>query len=477
MVSTDHIQVWNECLRIIKNNVKPAIYDAWFATTKAVSLKDDVLTIEVPSDAHMRQLEDSLFDILRATLIRVIGEKAQLNYLVKIVPGFNVNYSHQNSLVPDNPAVQFPPDENDLMNPFVLPGLRKLKIDTQLNPKYTFDNFVEGICNRLARTAGENVSKAPGNNPFNPLFIYGGSGLGKTHLAQAIGMKIKEDYPDKVVLYVSARTFKSQYVDASFYKDKNTHKNRITDFLHFYQMIDVLIVDDIQELAGSDGTQNAFFHVFNYLHTSGHQLILTSDCAPSSLQGLESRLLSRFKWGLSAELLMPDYETRLKIFKAKSAQEGITLSPEILEYLASNVRGNVRELEGTLISLLAHSTLNKEDITIDLARRVTERIVNNHTNELTFDKIRDTVCDYFKISQDQIVSKTRKREIVQARQIAMYLVRNLTQASLASIGSQMGGKDHATVLHACSTVQDLMETDKSVKHYVQELEKSLKLHN
>lgn len=470
----NHIQVWNECLKFIKSNVSSAIYEAWFATTRAVSLNDEILTIEVPSDAHMRQLEDTLFDILRASLLKVIGPSAKLNYMVKVVPGFNVNYSHQNSFIPNNPALPFPPDENDLMNPFVLPGLRKLNIETQLNPKYTFDNFVEGICNRLARTAGENVSKAPGNNPFNPLFIYGGSGLGKTHLAQAIGMKIKESYPDKVVQYVSARTFKTQYVDASFYKDKNTNKTRITDFLHFYQMIDVLIVDDIQELAGSDGTQNAFFHIFNYLHTSGGQLILTSDCAPNSLQGLESRLLSRFKWGLSAELLPPDYQTRLNILKVKSAQEGIELSNEILEYLAQNLRGNVRELEGTLISLLAHSTLNKEDITVDLAKRVTAQIVSQGSNEVTIDKIKSTVCDYFKISPEQIISKTRKREIVQARQIAMYLVRNLTQNSLASIGSQMGGKDHATVLHACSTIQDLMESDKSIKHYVQDLERVLK---
>lgn len=470
MLERNCFDIWRECLSFIKNNVDVAIYDAWFATIKPISLENNTLTIQVPSDAHMRQLEDVYFDILRSTLVRFIGPNVKLTYRVNVVPDISVDYHHQNTISPANPAVQFPPNEEDMMNPFVIPGLRKLRIDTQLNPKYTLENFIEGISNRLARSAGENVAKAPGNNPFNPFFIYGGSGLGKTHLAQAIGMKIKENFPEKVVLYVSAHTFKTQYIDATYGKNKN----KLTDFLHFYQMIDVLIVDDVQVFAGLEGTQNAFFHVFNHLHQMGHQLILTSDCAPSSLQGLENRLLSRFKWGLSAELLPPDYDTRLKIFKAKSLQEGIVLSDEIIQFLASQVKGSVRELEGTLISLLAHSTLNKENITLELAKKVTDQIVSTTSNDLSFDKIRDTVCDYFKISQEQIISKTRKREIVQARQIAMYLIRNLTQSSLALIGSKMGGKDHATVLHACSTVQDLMESDKSIKHYVHELEKQLK---
>ena len=301
------------------------------------------------------------------------------------------------------------------------------------------------------------------------MFIYGGSGLGKTHLSQAIGLRIKERLPDKIVLYVSAITFKTQFQSAVV-------GNKIPDFLHFYQQIDVLIIDDVQEFT-SKGTQNIFFHIFNYLHQAGKQIILTSDCPPGSLQGFDQRVLQRFKWGLSAELLPPDYETRLKIFKAKSENEGIVLPAEVIEYLANRVTGSVRELEGTILSLVAHATLNNENITLELAKKVTQQIINIDSSEISLERIRNTVCDYFKITPELIVSKTRKREIVQARQITMYLVRNLTKTSLASIGSQMGGKDHATVLHACNTVSDLIDTDRNIRHYVADLERQLKSNN
>ncbi len=472
------IEIWNQCLSIIRNNVSKAIYDSWFAPTKALSLVDDTLTIEVPSDEHMRHLEDSLINILGSSIKRVIGKNAKLSYVVNVLPDVRVSYQHQDLVISENPEVQFPTPPRDPMNPFIIPGLRKLRIPTQLNPKYTLDNFIEGSCNRLARSAAESVAKSPGNTPFNPIYIYGGSGLGKTHLAQAIGNKIKELFPSKVVLYISAHTFKTQYMDAvnrEFSSQQNAvnQKNKLTDFLHFYQLIDVLIVDDVQEFAGVPGTQNAFFHVFNYLHQSGHQLILTSDCPPSSMQGLDNRLLSRFKWGLHAELLSPDFETRLKLFKIKSLAEGIELSDEVIEYLATKVTGSVREIEGTLASFMAHSTILKEDITIDLAKKVTDQIVATESKELSVEKIRDAVCNYFKVSQEDIVSKVRKREIVQARQITMYLVRKLTKTSFASIGSQMGGKDHATVLHACNAVQDLIDTDKEIRRSVQELKHQL----
>lgn len=472
MENAKHIQVWNECLKIIKNNVPAAVYDQWFKPVRAVSIVDSTLTIEVPSDEYRNQLEsDRLIDILAKTLKRVIGDNAKLKYNVMVIKGSYVTYPYQNTRRPTNKPVSFPVPDNEgvmSMNPFIIPGLQKLDIDPQLNPKYSFENFIEGTCNRLGRNAGEEVAASPGDNPFNPLFIYGGSGLGKTHLAQAIGIKVKENFQDKIVLYVSANRFQTQFMDAV------NVRNKLTDFLHFYQMIDVLIIDDVQEFAKKEGTQNAFFHIFNHLHQSGKQLVLTSDCAPGNMQGLDTRLLSRFKWGLSAELLPPDFETRKKILTSKSSADGIELPEDVVSYLAEKITGSVREIEGTLVSLLAHSIINKEDITLDLAKHVTEQIVNVESQEISLDKIRNTVCDYFKISPDAIISKTRKREIVQARQITMYLVRNLTKTSLASIGSQIGGKDHATVIHACNTVSDLIETDRNIRRYVADLEKQLK---
>ena len=466
MGESNHIEVWKRCLQIIRNNVPEAVYQKWFEPVMPISLKDQLLTIEVPSDAHMRRLEEMpLIDILAKTLKRVIGNDVNLLYNIRF-PKTIVNYPHQNAQVASNRPIPFPINEKENINPFVIPGIQKLTIEPNLNPKYSFENFIEGVCNRLARSAGEQVAQSPGNNPFNPLFIHGGSGLGKTHLSQAIGLRVKELHPEKIVLYVSAHTFKTQFQDAAL-------GNKIPDFTHFYEQIDVLIIDDVQQF-NSPGTQNVFFHLFNYLQQTGRQIILTSDVAPANIQGMENRLVQRFRWGLSAELLPPNYETRVKILKAKSANEGISLSDDVVDYLATKITGSVRELEGTILTLLAHSTLNREDITLELAKKVTKQIVNVDSSELSLEKIRSVVCDYFKITPELIVSKTRKREIVQARQITMYLVRNLTKASLASIGSQMGGKDHATVLHACSTVSDLIDTDKTIRRYVSDLEHQLR---
>ena len=322
----------------------------------------------------------------------------------------------------------------------------------------------------MARSAGFAVGNNPGGTAFNPFLIYGESGLGKTHLAQAIGIQVKEARPEKTVLYVTANRFQTQFVESI----RNNTKN---DFLHFYQMIDVLIIDDVQEFAGKEKTQDTFFHIFNHLHQNGKQLILTSDKAPVELQGLEQRLLSRFKWGLSADLQSPDFETRVAILNKKIYNDGIEIDPSVVEYVATHIKTNVRELEGALISLLAQSTLNKKEITIELAREMIDKLVKNSYHEISINYIQKVVCEYYNIPLDMIQSKTRKREIVQARQIAMYFSKSLTKSSLATIGAKIGGKDHATVLHACKTVNNLMDTDKRFrkKMQVNELEKKLKV--
>jgi chromosomal replication initiator protein len=469
MPDQKHNLVWNNCLQIIKDIIPPSSFKTWFDPIQAVKFYNSVLTIEVPSHFFREYLEEHFIDLIGKTLRRVIGQEAKLEYNVRVVSNEDtVTLPQQNSQELTNRSVPFPNQNGNFANPFVIPGLQQRQIDPQLNPNYNFNNFIEGDCNRLARAAGLNIAMNPGKNTFNPLFLYGGSGLGKTHLAQAIGIDIKEKYPEKIVLYVSANRFQTQFMDAA------NVKNKLTDFLHFYQMIDVLIIDDVHEFAGKPGTQNAFFHIFSHLHNIGKQLILTSDKAPSEMIDLEQRLLSRFKWGLVAELIPPDFETRVSILKAKSYNDGITLPEDVINYLANSITTNVREIEGTLISLLAQSTLTHRKITLELAETLTEKFVSKNKIEISVGKIQKIVCDYFKISSESFLSQSRKREFVQARQIAMYLSRNLTNNSLASIGAQIGGRDHATVLHAYNTVKDLIDTNRSFRKYVSDIEKQLK---
>lgn len=359
-------------------------------------------------------------------------------------------------------------NETSIRNPFIIPGLKKIQVDPQLNANFSFESYIEGECNRLARSAGYAVAQKPGGTSFNPLLIYGNGGLGKTHLANAIGIEVKNNLPEKIVLYVSADKFQTQFVDAIMDNKKN-------DFIHFYQSIDVLIIDDVQFFAGKEKTQDAFFHIFNHLHQNGKQIILTSDKAPVDMQGVEQRLLSRFKWGLSADLQSPDLETRIAILKKKLYNDGIDMPYDVVEYIAYSITTNVRELEGALISLLAQSSLNKKNITIDLAKEMLDKFVKNTAREISIDYIQKVVCDYFDIPIELMKSKTRKREIVQARQLAMYFSKQLTKNSLANIGIHCGNKDHATVLHACKTVNNLKDTDKQFRAYVSDIEKKLTL--
>jgi chromosomal replication initiator protein len=472
-----HEEVWNRCLKIIKDNVPSISYRTWFEPIIPLKLESNILTIQVPSPFFYEYLEEQYIDILRKVLRKELGFEAKLEYSVVMENNgytsskpYTVKLPARNQKELKNKPVSVPIDAEGttIKNPFIIPGLKKLNIDPMLNPENSFTNFVEGDCNRLARSAGYAVANNPGGTAFNPLLIYGESGLGKTHLAQAIGIQVKEKFQEKTVLYVNANKFQTQFVDSI----RNNNKN---DFIHFYQMIDVLVIDDVHEFAGKEKTQDAFFHIFNHLHQSGKQLILTSDKPPVELQGLEQRLLSRFKWGLAADLQIPDFETRIAILRQKTYKDGIDLPADVIEYIATHISDNIRELEGALISLLAQSTLNKKEITLDLAKDMIDKLIKNTKREISIDYIQKVVCNYFNIPIEQIQSKTRKREIVQARQVAMFFSKSLTKASLATIGSQIGGKDHATVLHACKTVNNLIETDKRFRIQIDEIEKKLKI--
>ncbi|MBO5498365.1 MAG: chromosomal replication initiator protein DnaA [Bacteroidales bacterium] len=468
MTPEKHISVWNNCLNFIGQNIDPRQFNLWFKPIKPVSLVESTLTVEVPSEFFREYVEGAYLDILKASLKKELGVGAKLVYVVTPVQKQqSLVYPASHGNVPVNKTVAVETyGKAGNPGPFVFPGIQRVRIESHLNPVYCFENLIVGECNKMGFTAAESISMSPGKTAFNPLFLFGGPGLGKTHLAQAIGVEIKKKYPELVVLYVPANRFKTQYMDAVHVK------NKLTDFLAFYMKIDVLIMDDIQDLIGQ-GTQNAFFNIFNHLHQSGKQLIFTSDRPPVDLESFEERLLSRLKWGLSVELQKPDFATRLEMLKARAFREGVSLKDEVLHFLATRIKSNFRELEGALISLIANATLAHKEITVELAEKITEKIVGEQQNDVTIDKVQKVVCDYFNITRDDLLSKTRKRQIVQARQIAMYMARTLLNCSLSTIGAEIGGKDHATVLHACTTVNDLMTTDKTFKQYVTDIEKML----
>jgi chromosomal replication initiator protein len=481
---------WNQCLQIIRNQVDEKSFSTWFEPIVPLSLQGQQLTIEVPSQYFYEWLEEHYVHELQTALQTVLGARARLDYSVVVDRGDrhhrplhltlpNQNASSGSGRTPrhqpepawadasGNPAGTGAPARG-VKSAFHY-RLEKDRIfdESNLIPSYSFDNFVEGDCNRLARSAGLAVAFKPGITSFNPLMLYGGVGLGKTHLMHAIGNKIREVDPGHKVIYISSEKFTNQFIES-------LTKNATQDFTEHYMNIDVLIVDDIQFLTGKEKTQEIFFHVFNHLQQAGKQIILSSDCPPRELKGMHDRLISRFKWGLTADLHQPDFETRMAIIQKKMQNDGVNMPMDVVEYLAVNIDTNIRELEGALISLIAQSSLNKQAFDLSLARKILDNIVSNIEKEIDIEKIQKSVSAYFSVSVDDLKDKTRKKEVATARQVAMYFAKEYTDYSLKQIGQYFGGRDHSTVIHAVQSVQNLIGSDSSFKKTVDDLKRQLR---
>ena len=461
--SQTYSDIWQLCLNRIKEQTSAEEFAKWFQPIVPLEFDGTTLRLRVPNASYVYQIEKNYIPFLRPIISQLYGQQTRLHYAVPKAEAPKLDTET------DSTAISRFATQNDtanIKNPFIIPGLKRVRIDPQLNPNYTFSTFIEGECNRLARSAGMSVAVNPGTTPFNPLYIYGDSGLGKTHIAQSIGHEVLQRHPELQVLYVSMNKFQAQFQTA--------HKRgEIPDFIHFYQMIDVLIIDDIQELTGKTGTQNAFFNIFNHLQLAGKQLILTSDKPPVELKDIEQRLLTRFKWGLSAQLNTPDHETKLKIIRVKAQKLGAQISDDVVAYLADNISANVREIEGALSSLVANASFLGRKITTSLAKEILKVYVQLYQKEITIDHIIKVVCEYLNLDFERFNSTERTREIAQARQIAMYLSKQHTKAPLTTIGSAIGGRNHATVLHSCKAVSNLIETDKAFRRQVEEIEKKV----
>ncbi len=462
--------VWETCLKSIKNEISEQSFKTWFEPIVPIKFVQNTLTIQVPSKFFYEWLEENYVKVLRNAIDKSIGHYGQLEYSVLVdKPSLKnaINQANKNTILePNKNKNQFITKEPDFnRSPFELNLVDTFRQESFLNPSYTFDNFVEGDCNRLGRSAGIAVAAKPGATSFNPLMVYGGVGLGKTHILQAIGNEIKNSHPSKFVLYVSSEKFTNQFINA-------VKNNSLQVFSNFYMNVDVLIIDDVQFLAGKDKTQETFFHIFNHLHQTGKQIIMSSDRAPKLLEGFMDRLLSRFKWGLTADLQKPDFETRIAIIEKKLENDGLCFSSEVVEYLANTINTNVRELEGVLVSLMAHSSLNRREVNLDLAQTTLKSIVEKQEKVITIDNIFEAVKNQFMVSVADIKSKSRKKEFILPRQVAMYLAKEILNIPLSNIGYYFD-RDHSTVIYSINSLNEQLLTDKLLKDNLLKIRKSL----
>jgi chromosomal replication initiator protein len=490
-------EVWNACLDTFRDVVDRQSYETWFKPITVVSLEQDgaftKLTVRLPSPFFYEWLEAHYPDLIRKTVQRILGPDGRLVYDVVIEQGDPASGEATSGMrLPARPASDPLPSEGysevrrsrsfedetlshtgrysgyDSREDLPVPRVALPAVFSNLNASYVFDRFVEGDCNRLARSAAMAIAQQPGKTSFNPFMIYGGVGLGKTHLIQAIGNYALANSKADRILYVSSERFTTEFVQA-------IQHNRVSDFTVYYQSVDLLIIDDAQFFAGKEKTQEEFFHIFNALHQSGKQIVLSADRPPRDIDGIEERLLSRFQWGLSADMQAPDLETRIAILRRKAEDDGISIDQDVVEFIAHNIKSNIRELEGALIRLLAFSTLNKQEIDLPMAKNVLRDLVKDTRINLTIDELQNVVSDYFNVSVDLVCSKTRKREVVRARQVAMFFCKELTPNSLKTIGLHFGGRDHSTVIHANQSVQDQIETDPMFRDMISELRHKIEL--
>lgn len=441
----DHKKIWSDCLKIIKNEISEQSFKTWFQPIVSCQYKEDTLTIQVPSKFFYEWLEENYLILLRTTINSILGLKGKLKYSIK------------EEKVSDTPR----------KDPIYI-GLESTNLKANLNPAYTFDNFIEGDSNRLTKSAAQSIAKNPGKTAFNPIIIHAKTGLGKTHVGQAIVHDVNHNFGNQLkTLYIPSEKFTHQFIEG-------VRNNSWQKFVGYYTSLDLLVIDDIQFLAGKDKTQEIFFTIFNHLHQSNKQIVMTSDCRPADLAGLQQRLLSRFKWGLTTDLQMPNFETRIAIIHSKLLRNNIRIDNNLIEYIATSIETNVRDIEGVITSLIAHASLNNKSIDYALIKSTLENIVSKVNTELSLDYLQKTIASYYKFSVNDLKSKSRKREIVMARQVAMYLIKEYTNLSLKTIGQHFGGKDHSTVIYAQKSINNLLDTDRYFKTKFEVLEKLIK---
>ena len=458
-------QTWERCLSIIKDQVSSLSYKTWFQPIIPIRLSENDLTVHVPSQFFYDWLEEHYNTLIRNTIKSVIGESGKLFYFVASEEPASIQTAlpEQETIIQTNDSARTPFAPHV---PFRAENLQSIR--NNLNPRYLFDNFIKGDCNQLARAAAMAVANNPGGTSFNPLVFYGGTGLGKTHLMHALGNHAAVNGKAKRIAYISSEKFTVDFIES-------VQGDKVTEFSSFYRSMDLLIVDDIQFFAGKEKTQDNFFHTFNTLYQLGKQIVLSSDVPPKELHGLDERLISRFQCGLTADLQPPDLETRIAILQKKSEENSLELPPHVIDFIAANVTKNIRELEGCLISILARASLENREIGIDLAKDVLRVVVNDIRTPITIEQIQKVVCEYFDIPVDLLRAKTRRQEVVVARQIAMYIAKDMTNSSLKTIGMHFGGRDHSTVIHACQAVEDFLKTENKHKQHIDQIRRTIEL--
>lgn len=466
-ISSNIEVVWNEFLELVKAQINSQSFKSWFEPIRPARLEGKNLTIDVPSQFFYEWLEEHYYSLISASLKKVLGSDARLIYNIAPID----DRSASPSIVIHQPDLPVKPELSSFAKPISAESVHPLSYnETNLNSRYTFNNFIKGESNQLARAAAMAVANNPGGTSFNPLVLYGGTGLGKTHLMQAIGNYALEIGKARRAIYVTSEKFTIEFIDA-------IRADKANDFSAFYRSMDILIVDDIQFLSGKPGTIESFFHTFNSLHQAGKQIILSSDRPPKELQGIDDRLISRFQWGLTADIQAPDLETRTAILRKKCEDENVAIPDQVLDFIAANVTSNVRELEGAFIKLLFNASMLNRDVDVALAKDVLKEVVTEVRSPITVEEIQRLVAEYFDISVDLLRAKTRKQEIVNARQIAMYLAKDLTNSSLKTIGLNFGGRDHSTVIHACQTVDEQISVDAKFKSTIESITKKIEVYS